>query len=477
MSNDADYIVVGAGSAGCVLAAEISRRRLGTVILIECGTNPTSRHLKVPVQYPHAFKGTHSWQNESKPQIGLAGRKIQLSAGKTLGGSGAINAMIYLRGHASDYRRWEQVLGPDWSPDKVASAFDAMEKRMGICYATYPELHAATQEFLASANGSSLPLLDPFLEPAIGVGAFARCQENGRRRSAWDLWMKRQVQSVHNASSFRLILNASVQRLIINQQKVVGVSLVASEINAPPETLTATKGVIVCAGAIQSPRLLLASGIGDADDLKQVGIQCKFDLPAVGKQLQDHLLYPVVRSLKRHRSLPSRMNDNERYAYAKDRSGPMTSNIAEVGGFLSFPNQLDDSSDFSCLAPDFQWHVTPTHYLEYPNRPEPTEAFSIAVSLCRPTSRGTIRLVPATHSESNSRHELEIDPGYLTSADDLGKLLAAVKQTRSLFEGESFSELVGEELMPVQNGRGMTKSLRQSLGLRLRFITMRELVG
>lgn len=448
MSNEADYIIVGAGSAGCVLAAEISRRRLGTVILIEAGDKSTSRHLKVPVQYPHAFKGAHAWQFETTPQAALAGRKIQLPAGKTLGGSSAINAMIYLRGHAGDYKQWEQLVGPDWSPAKVAVAFVEMEKSIGIGDAPSPELHPATQEFLRLAGRSGLASLpEPFLEPAIGVGPYSRCQSNGRRSSAWDLWMKQQFNSPQKESCIRLILNASVQHLVFKQQRVVGVAIAANDMSMPAEPLSARKGVIVCAGAIQSPGLLLASGIGDANELADIGVPCQIDQPAVGKNLQDHLLFPVVRNLKRLRSLPSRMSDAERFAYAKDRSGPMTSNIAEAGGFFAFPKRADDLEP-ATHAPDFQWHVTPTHYLEYPTKAEPTAALSIAVSLCQPTSRGSVRLVQAPQSDSKTRLQPAIDPAYLMSADDLPRLLAAVQYTRSIFGGASFSELVGDELMP-----------------------------
>jgi choline dehydrogenase len=449
MANVADYIIIGAGSAGCVLASEISRRHLGSVFLIEAGRKSASRNLKVPALYPHAFKGPHAWHYETIPQDGLAGRKIQLPAGKTLGGSSAINAMIYLRGHASDYKRWEQLVGPDWSPTQVAIAFSEMEESVGIGQSPSPDLHPATHEFLELAARSGVAQFsEPFLEPAIGVGAYARCQSNGRRRSAWDLWLKEQFSSPQKKSGIQLIPNASVHHLVIKQQRVIGVAITANNTNTPAETLSARKGVLVCAGAIQSPRLLLASGLGEATELADIGVHCHVDLPAVGKNLQDHLLYPVVRTLKRHKPLPSRMDYAERYVYAKSRTGPMTSNIAEVGGFFLLPEPFVERKDSSKDLPDFQWHVTPTHYFEYPTNPNPTAAISIAVSLCRPSSCGSVRLVSTAHGDSNSELELAIDPAYLASPDDLSRLLAAVKQTRSIFEGDSFSELVGNEWMP-----------------------------
>jgi choline dehydrogenase len=425
---------------------------LGTVLLIECGSKPTSRHLKVPVEYPLAFHGRYAWQQTTVPQSSLANRRIPLPAGRTLGGSSAINAMIYLRGHATDFASWEQLLGSDWSSRSALAAFDAIESKMGIRDFPKPDLHPAMSEFIeAAAMGMGIEQHDRFFEPTLGIGAFARCQSNGRRCSAWDLWMKRHPSDSIDGTRIQLATNASVQHLVFDREKVIGVSLVHLDVPGSASFVGARKGVICCAGAFQSPRLLMESGIGDRAELLALGLDCRCDLPNVGKNLQDHLVFPVVRSLKRHRALPSRMGSAERYEYALARSGPLASNIAEVGGFFRFPSgpsSLRGTSSLGEVAPDFQWHATPTHYLEYPNRSTSTAAMSVAVNLSRPASRGSVRVVPTENSGSEARFNLAIDPAYLSESDDLSSLLQAVQWTRAQLESGPMSELVGCELLP-----------------------------
>ena len=450
--SDADFIIVGAGTAGCVLAAEICRRQLGSVLLIECGTRPTSRHVKVPVEYPLAFGGRYAWQHATVPQSALADRRIPLPAGRTLGGSSAINALIYVRGHTSDFERWGKMLGADWSGSQVVAAFDAIESTMGIRDFPAPELHPAMSEFLAAMEkATGVSQRELLYESSLGFGAFARCQSHGRRRSAWDLWMRGQTTPSVDCSQFQLAMNASVQHLVFDHEKVIGVSLAHCDTPSNTRFVRAHKGVICCAGALQSPRLLLASGIGDKQELSDLGLECRCDLPGVGKNLQDHLVFPVVRELKQHRALPSRMGRAERYEYAMARSGPLASNIAEVGGFFRLQNE-NEGAQASLVdgeaAPDFQWHATPTHYLEYPSRLESTAAMSVAVSLSRPESRGTVRLVLPENSRSAEQFGLAINPAYLSASNDLSKLLQAVRWTRAQLESDAMSELVGAELLP-----------------------------
>ena len=452
LHSDADFIIVGAGTAGCVLAAELCRQQLGSVLLIECGTRPTSRHIKVPVEYPLAFGGRHAWRHATVPQSPLANRRIPLPAGRTLGGSSAINALIYVRGHTSDFERWGELLGADWSGNKAEAAFDAIESTMGIRDFPKPELHPSMSEFLdAMEKATGVPQRELLYEPTLGFGAFARCQSHGRRRSAWDLWMRGQKTPSVDCSKFQLATNASVQHLVFDREKVIGVCLAHCDTPSNACFIRARKGVICCAGALQSPRLLLASGIGDKQELSDLGLECRCDLPGVGKNLQDHLVFPVVRELKHHRSLPSRMGRAERYEYAMARSGPLASNIAEVGGFFRLQNGNEGSQASSIhgdAAPDFQWHATPTHYLEYPSRPESTAAMSVAVSLSRPESRGSVRLVPYEDSSSAEKFRLAIDPAYLSASNDLSRLQQAVQWTRAQLESGEMSELVGAELLP-----------------------------
>ncbi len=449
---DADFIILGAGSAGCVLASEIRRRQLGSVLLVECGSKPASRHLKVPVEYPLAFGGRHAWQHTTVPQSALANRCIPLPAGKTLGGSSAINALIYVRGHASDFDRWGKLLGSDWNSSQTAAAFDAIERTIGIRDFPRPDLHPAMSEFLEAATSEQdITHCESLYEPKLGLGAYARCQANGRRRSAWDLWMRGPRDETSDDLGIQLATNSSVLHLVIDGERVIGVSLAQGETSGSSIFVAARKGVICCAGALQSPKLLLESGIGDQQKLSDLGLACRCDLPGVGMNLQDHLVFPVVRELKHHRAIPSRMGPAERYEYAMARSGPLASNIAELGGYFRLPNESNATQSTLSLgdaAPDFQWHVTPTHYLEYPNRPESTGAMSVAVSLSRPKSRGCVRLVRTDDRNSTSKFCLAIDPAYLSASEDLAKMLQAIQWTRARLASSAMSELVGAEIIP-----------------------------
>ena len=437
---------------------------MGSVLLIECGTKPTSRHLKVPVEYPLAFNGPHAWQHATVPQPGLVNRRIPLPAGRTLGGSSAINALIYLRGHASDFERWGQLVGSDWSSRNTQAAFEAVESAIGIRDFPEPDLHPAISEFLASAaTGSGITQHELFYEPILGIGAFARCQSHGRRRSAWDLWMKGHLTGSFEETAIQVATNALVQHLVFDREKVIGVSMARQDAPERVSFVRARRGVVCCAGAFRSPQQLMKSGIGDRAELLALGLDCRCNLPGVGKNLQDHLMFPVIRELRHHLALPSRMGNAERYEYALARSGPLASNIAEVGGFFRFANGssgLERASLVREAAPDFQWHVTPTHYLEYPNRSESTAAMSIAVSLSRPASRGSVRLIPS--DDERERFKVAIDPAYLSASADLSELLQAVQWTRAQFESGPMSELVGHELLPGAK-RGSDEQLAKSI--------------
>jgi choline dehydrogenase len=442
-----DYIVVGAGSAGCVIASEIVRRRLGRVLLLEAGDWPTSRNLKVPNRYPLAFSGPQSWRCASTPQTALSHRRIPLPTGKTLGGSSALNAMIYLRAHDEDLRRWDERSDGDWCARQTAIAYDAVEKKYSEENLTCPPLHPIAAAFLADWN-QSYPRLTKLLAPQVGVGAYLRCQSRGRRISAWDVWLRSLVRSAISQNQIQVETQAQVQRVVIENRRVVGVQL-AQRNRTGQEEVRCVRGVILCGGALNTPNTLVQSGIGPRSLLRELGLPCHADSANVGRNLQDHLLYPLVLRLRQPCSLALSSQRDSRWEYARTRSGPLASNIAEVGGFfcsnrdaLRGPN--GEKSD-SCMRPDFQWHVTPTHYLEYPMRDPVTHAASIGVTLLRPKSRGEIRW---RRSDALSGSTMEIDPRYHADADDEERLIDAVYATRVLLGQSAFANHFDDEILP-----------------------------
>jgi choline dehydrogenase len=380
-----------------------------------------------------------------------------MPVGKTLGGSTAINAMIYMRAHPSDFHAWSALAGDDWSPVQMSAVWDPMESQLGIHTLEPTPLHPAMQAFLAATDPNDSDDSEDqkglMFEPHTGVARYLRCQNRGRRRSAYDLWLREPaIRERTRLGLLSIRLDAWVQRFVIDSESVTGVQV---DCGGACEIIRANKGVICCAGAIHSPRLLIASGIGNATELGMVGIEPRVHLPAVGQNLQDHLIYPIVRELRQGKSIGPSPSRDQRLQYLRSRTGDRSSNIAELGGFFRF-----DSTDGAASPPDYQWHVTPTHYLEYPRRQDPTNALSVGVTLSRPASRGSLRLVRRadTHKLDSretecagsdySEFELSIDPAYLRTQEDRDRMVDAVMETRERLSIASFEHLLGDELMP-----------------------------
>lgn len=355
--------------------------------------------------------------------------------------------MIYLRGIPFDFECWNSIAGADWDNVSVQQAFEEMESMVGIDSLPMPELHPALAEFLRlSGNDTTYAQWQQAFQPTLGIGPYTRLQMLGRRLSAWDIWIEgRLMRSGPTSDAIHVSPSTLVQSVVIDDDRVTG--LIVAKTNQPNSSyaVAANKGVIVCNGAIHSPELLLRSGIGDTDDLRQLGIPARLHSPLVGKNLQDHLIFPVIRAMNEFQSLQSAVNRTDRLQYVRERSGPRTSNIAELGGFFQ-----SDSSAAAGTAnvPDFQWHVTPSHYLEYPLRPSTTNALSVGVTDLRPQSRGTVRLVPSSDASDKNAFSLEIDPHYLSSEADRTLLRNAVQWTRSQLDSSTFGRLLAKEILP-----------------------------
>lgn len=423
--------------AGCTLASEITKRELGSVLLLEAGGPATSLHLKIPSQYPLAFTGRHSWGHTTTPQSNLANRRISMPVGRTLGGSSAINAMIFMRAHASDFQAWYSMLGEEWSPLRMEEAFRAIEQLTGIVDQAIPDLHEVTKD-LMECIGQSVPRHRRLDEPRLGVGPFVRCQRNGRRQSAWDL----QLNHRSRKPSLTVRTDTAVERIEFESDRAVGVQVVSPN---GIESIRAGKGVILCAGAIHSPRILHASGIGDSEYVRGLGCSLVCNSPMVGQNLHDHLVYPIVHQLRRGVSLNPSPSQADRIRYLRDRTGPRSSNIAEAGGFFAWHGSNNAS------VPDYQWHITPTHYLEYPHRKDPTPAISFGVTVLQPKSRGRISLVrseDASGTVAKGPFTLRIDPAYLTEESDRTAFVRSIQESRMHLADSNLQALLGQEIIP-----------------------------
>ncbi len=434
--HEVDYIVVGAGASGCVVASQLLRKGLGTVLLLEAGGWPASKQVKVPVLYPQAFGTSLDWNYRSIPQSNANGRTIALPSGKVLGGSTAINAMIYLRGHPTDFADWRTRCGDTWDWSSVVPDYEAVEQVLAP-NVPVASLHPVTQRLLEIARERGLaadPAQAGRLTPRIGLDAYHRTQRNGRRFGAWQAFMLPWINGAgKRPGTLHIRSDAQVQRVVLKDGKAVAIELMGGE------CIPAKRGVILCAGAIQSPALLMQSGIGPRDDLRAAGRDCWMDNEHVGAHLADHLIFPLVYSLREHASLPNRFDPAARAQYAQSRTGPMASNIAELGGFF-VPHPSAPSTPDRHPPQVYQCHITPTHYLAYPSRD--TCGLSFGVTLCRSNSRGRIRLDPDGPTGS-----LSIDMQYLSESSEREAWIKAIEWTRGMVR-EHFDRVAGEELLP-----------------------------
>lgn len=411
--NPTDYIVVGAGSAGCVVARGLAEQGF-TVQLLDAGPPASDAAIARPARYPQLFGSAIDWGFRTQRQPGLAGRRLPQPRGRGPGGCTLLNAMIWMPPTAADRDALAAAGGTRWDPANFAQAVDAIESWVR------PEsprwLSAASQQFLAAAEG----LLNAFPHRRMNV-----C---GRRRTADDvLGESSAVGRVHR-------LGAVVDRLEIGDQRVLGVRLQGDA--AGSRVLTASRGVILSAGTFQTPAILMRSGIGPAETLRRCGIDVRQDLAAVGAGLKDHLVMPVVSAtpaLEPFR-LPRTPRDVLRWQTLG--SGPLASNLAEVGGFAELPVGSRER------PATVQLHVTPTDYLRYP-ADSSTASMTMAVTDSQPRSRGRVLIDSADPAAAP-----QIDPGYLSDESDVDVLVAGVRLARTLAARAPLSQICVEETLP-----------------------------
>lgn len=415
--NSFDYIIVGAGSAGTALAWEIARRELGTVAVIESGKRTTHSHSHIPILYPWLFRSSAlSHLATTTPQSGLAGRRIPLPSGKGLGGSSLINAMIWApptQRNISDWAKWTKGA---WS---VAEQMDALE---AVRFA-YLNKKCVIDSSSSSAHSSLSALLEmKSMEGSRLFSPYRRTIRAGHRVNAWEA-----LESPEHADKVTVFRGKQATKILLRDNRAVGVEWMGSRSDSG-HSIYANRGVIVAAGALRSPELLLRSGIGPRDSLSDAGVEPLVDSPLVGQNLQDHLVFPVVYRSSRQ-TLPSRFSFEEIRQSMVRCDGTLASNIAELGSFASaeeggtyrFTGDREASSEIEF---DGQLHVTPTHYLEYPLREEPTPALSVAVTPLHPKGRGEIRIARGG--------EIQIDPKYLVDPQDVEQFLRLVGAVRNM---------------------------------------------
>jgi choline dehydrogenase-like flavoprotein len=437
-----DYIIVGGGPAGCVLANRLSEDASVKVLLLEAGGSDWNPLFHMPAGFAKMTKGVASWGWETVPQKHLKNRVLRYTQAKVIGGGSSINAQIYTRGNATDYDLWANEDGcTGWDYRSVLPYFKRAEDNQRF----NDDYHSYGGPLGVSMPSAPLPICDAYIRAGqelglpynpdfngreqAGVGFYQLTQRNRRRSSASLAYLA----SIKGRRNLTVRINAPVRNIVLEKTRATGVALMSGEV------LRASREVILSSGAIGSPKLLLQSGIGPADHLKQTGVAVKHDLPGVGSNLQDHLDLFVISECtgdhtydgvaKLHRTLGAGLQ------YILLRSGPVASSLFETGGFWY--------ADPEARSPDIQFHLGLGSGIEAGVEKLKNAGVTLNSAYLHPRSRGTVRL-----ASSDPAAAPLIDPNYWSDPHDLKMSLEGLKIAREILQQEALKPFVMAERLP-----------------------------
>jgi len=447
-----DYIIVGSGSAGSILANRLSASGQHQVLVLEAGGKDTSPLFRIPVGFAKLYYNeTYNWMYNTVPQPHLGGRSLYAPRGKVQGGSGSINAMIYVRGLAHDFDDWAAAGNPGWSFADVLPAFKRLETHArgasgfhgdsGPIHITPMQghTHPITDAYLRGCAELGYPATDDFNGPAPeGAGVYDVNTRNGQRCSSSFAYLHPALKR----PNLHIQRNTLAECVLLDEnRRAVSVQVLQ---HGERHVLHARREIILAAGAVDSPKLLQLSGIGDPALLSRHGIALRHALPAVGQHLQDHL----CASYYYRANIPT-LNDTFSswggrlklgLQYALRRSGPLAMSVNQAGGFFRGTEGL--------TAPNLQLYFNPLSY-QIPKsqkasiQPEPYSGFLLCFNPCRPTSRGSVQIASAGAADA-----ARIDPNYLATDHDVREVIQGSRLVRQIMQSPALRTVTVEEVLP-----------------------------
>jgi choline dehydrogenase len=456
-----DYVVVGAGAAGSALAARLSESGAHRVLLLEAGPADTKLEIKIPAAFSALFRSKLDWNYDTEPQPQLNDRRIFWPRGRVLGGSSSMNAMMWIRGFPGDYDGWAEAAGPGWSwrsllpyflrvenvagvPGRIADAETGTGGAISIRTQRSPRSHTAT--FLAAARELGLSVIRANSGETEGVSETMVTQSNGSRFSAADGYLK----PARKRANLIVRTGAHTTRVLFEGTRAVGVAYLEVGIE---RVVSARREVVLCGGTVNTPQLLMLSGIGDRDELQRFNIDVVAHSPEVGKNLRDHLVSAVIVEA-RGDTLYTAKKLRQLVSYLARKRGMLTSNVAEGYGFIK--------TDATLELPDIELIFAPVAFVGQGLVDPPAHGLTVGAILLQPKSTGTVSLASA-----NPRDKPLIDPRYLSDAEgaDRATLMAGLAFCERLIATSALAAVTTGRFVAPEGAESMPVADRDALSV------------